>query len=409
MPMLALTSPRPCTSSASTSGPSRHARSSCPQRTAPSSGRRRTTYRARRDRARAAGHGRAAAAVVGASGPRRTGSRRSAAAVPAAVADAGVDPGDDRRDRHRLHRLDPASRSTRDGTPLCRARTASSTARTPTRSSGSTTRRSRRPSASRRWRPSAASRGSRATAAASPPSGSSRRRFRCSRRIARSTRRPSRWIEAADWIVWQLCGVETRNVCTAGYKGSLPGRPYPLEAYLHALDPDFVDFVHGKLDWPLSPLGGARRRPHARRRRAASACRPGIAVSVGNVDAHVTAPAARVDRARAHARGDGHLDVPRHERRACSPRCPGCAASSRAASRPACSATRPARAASATSSPGSSSSSCRPPTSTRPRGAGSTRTSTSRSSRRPQAPGDARARRARLARAATARSSSTTS
>ena len=28
-----------------------------------------------------------------------------------------------------------------------------------------------------------------------------------------------RWIEAADWIVWQLCGAETRNVCTAGYKG----------------------------------------------------------------------------------------------------------------------------------------------------------------------------------------------
>lgn len=26
-----------------------------------------------------------------------------------------------------------------------------------------------------------------------------------------------RWIEAADWIVWQLTGVETRNVATAGY------------------------------------------------------------------------------------------------------------------------------------------------------------------------------------------------
>src|SRR5690606_36345258 len=27
-----------------------------------------------------------------------------------------------------------------------------------------------------------------------------------------------RIIEAADWIVWRLCGVETRNTCTAGYK-----------------------------------------------------------------------------------------------------------------------------------------------------------------------------------------------
>lgn len=27
-----------------------------------------------------------------------------------------------------------------------------------------------------------------------------------------------RWIEAADWIIWQLTGKETRNSCTAGYK-----------------------------------------------------------------------------------------------------------------------------------------------------------------------------------------------
>jgi L-ribulokinase len=30
--------------------------------------------------------------------------------------------------------------------------------------------------------------------------------------------RTDRWIEGADWIVWQLCGRETRNACTAGYK-----------------------------------------------------------------------------------------------------------------------------------------------------------------------------------------------
>jgi ribulose kinase len=27
-----------------------------------------------------------------------------------------------------------------------------------------------------------------------------------------------RLIEAADWVVWRLTGVETRNSCTAGYK-----------------------------------------------------------------------------------------------------------------------------------------------------------------------------------------------
>src|SRR6266576_2814792 len=30
--------------------------------------------------------------------------------------------------------------------------------------------------------------------------------------------RADRLIEAADWIVWQLTGTETRNSCTAGYK-----------------------------------------------------------------------------------------------------------------------------------------------------------------------------------------------
>ncbi|GIF50718.1 hypothetical protein Afe04nite_52570 [Asanoa ferruginea] len=45
--------------------------------------------------------------------------------------------------------------------------------------------------------------------------------------------RADRWIEAADWIVWELCGVETRNVCTAGYKASTrrantrPGNTWP--------------------------------------------------------------------------------------------------------------------------------------------------------------------------------------
>ena len=64
-----------------------------------------------------------------------------------------------------------------------------------------------------------------------------------------------RWIEAADWIVWQLCGVETRGVGVAGYKGQFQEGRYPSEGYLDALNPEFVDFVRGKLALPLSPLG----------------------------------------------------------------------------------------------------------------------------------------------------------
>ncbi|GIF76473.1 ribulokinase [Asanoa siamensis] len=101
----------------------------------------------------------------------------------------------------------------------------------------------------------------------------------------------ARWIEAADWIVWELCGAETRNVCTAGYKGIHQDGDYPSPDYLAALDPRFAGFVD-KLRQPLSPLGG-RAGSLTARAAALTGLPEGIAVAVGNVDAHVTAPAAR--------------------------------------------------------------------------------------------------------------------
>ena len=101
-----------------------------------------------------------------------------------------------------------------------------------------------------------------------------------------------RWIEAADWIVWQLCGRETRNACTAGYKGIFQDGRYPSEDYLRALHEGFAGFVADKLEHPLAQLGG---RAGSLTAQAASwtGLREGIAVAVGNVDAHVTAPAAQ--------------------------------------------------------------------------------------------------------------------
>src|SRR6266567_4034454 len=46
--------------------------------------------------------------------------------------------------------------------------------------------------------------------------------------------RADRWIEAADWIIWQLCGTETRNACTAGYKGIYQDASYPSRGNLDA-------------------------------------------------------------------------------------------------------------------------------------------------------------------------------
>ncbi|WP_405060105.1 ribulokinase [Kribbella sp. NBC_01505] len=103
-------------------------------------------------------------------------------------------------------------------------------------------------------------------------------------------RRADRWIEAADWIVWQLTGVETRNVCTAGYKGIHTEDGYPSREYLEALNPAFGDFTE-KLEHLLSPLGGLAGRLTTEAA-ALTGLPAGIAVAVGNVDAHVTAAAA---------------------------------------------------------------------------------------------------------------------
>jgi len=104
--------------------------------------------------------------------------------------------------------------------------------------------------------------------------------------------RMDRWVEGADWIIWQLCGRETRNACTAGYKAIHQDGHYPSEDYLRALDERFAGFVADKLQGPLSALG--QRAGDLTAQAAEWTGLPeGIAVAVGNVDAHVTAPAAR--------------------------------------------------------------------------------------------------------------------
>ena len=103
--------------------------------------------------------------------------------------------------------------------------------------------------------------------------------------------RADRWIEAADWIIWQLCGTETRNACTAGYKGIYQDGHYPSEEYLAALDPRFAGFPAAKLAHEVAALG-TRAGSLTAEAAAWTGLPEGIAVAVGNVDAHVTPPAA---------------------------------------------------------------------------------------------------------------------
>ena len=105
-------------------------------------------------------------------------------------------------------------------------------------------------------------------------------------------RRADRWIEAADWIIWQLTGTETRNACTAGYKGIWQDGHYPSPDFLAALNPDFAGFADDKLAHPIAALG-TRAGSLTAEAAGWTGLPEGVAVAVGNVDAHVTAPAAQ--------------------------------------------------------------------------------------------------------------------
>jgi L-ribulokinase len=104
-------------------------------------------------------------------------------------------------------------------------------------------------------------------------------------------RAAERFVEAADWIIWQLTGAETRNACTAGYKAIHQDGRFPTDEYLAALHPEFGDAVDRLMLTDLASLGDCA--GHLCEKAAGwTGLRAGIAVAVGNVDAHVTAPAA---------------------------------------------------------------------------------------------------------------------
>lgn len=100
-----------------------------------------------------------------------------------------------------------------------------------------------------------------------------------------------RLIEATDWVIWQLTGVETRNACTAGYKAIWSSeRGFPSREFLRELDPRLENIVQDKMQETVTPPGKAGSLTEAAAEKLG--LQPGIAVAVGHVDAHAAAPAA---------------------------------------------------------------------------------------------------------------------
>ncbi len=103
-----------------------------------------------------------------------------------------------------------------------------------------------------------------------------------------------RLIEAADWVIWRLTGVESRNSCTAGYKAIWSkSEGFPGREYFAALDPRFADVVDTKMSREVASIG-QKAGELTEEAAAWMGLQPGTAVAVANVDAHVSVPATTV-------------------------------------------------------------------------------------------------------------------
>jgi L-ribulokinase len=103
------------------------------------------------------------------------------------------------------------------------------------------------------------------------------------------------FIEATDWIVWQLTGNERRQRSTAGYKAMWsPVEGLPPADYFKAAYPGF-DRPSEKLGEQFLPLGesAGTLRPEVAERMGLPSTIP---VAVGNVDSFVSVPGAGVER-----------------------------------------------------------------------------------------------------------------
>jgi len=101
------------------------------------------------------------------------------------------------------------------------------------------------------------------------------------------------FIEATDWIIWHLTGSQVRQSATAGYKAMWsPEEGLPPTEYFEAAYPGFSDPAE-KLGTEFVPLGSKAGTLTAERAERLGLTED-VAVAVGNVDAWVSVPGAGV-------------------------------------------------------------------------------------------------------------------
>ena len=106
------------------------------------------------------------------------------------------------------------------------------------------------------WREKWGKAGSTDTAGRSPRNGFSAKTLQIVNEDPEIYDAADRLIEAADWVVWQLTGVETRNSCTAGYKAIWSKREgFPRPEYFAALNPRMEKVIEEKMTTKIIPIG----------------------------------------------------------------------------------------------------------------------------------------------------------
>jgi L-ribulokinase len=161
-----------------------------------------------------------------------------------------------------------------------------------------------------------------------------------------------RYVEASDWLVWQLGGQFTRNTCTAGSRTTGRTR-LPDKDFCHA-ERRLRRLLHRE---DRRPDRRAARSPPFTAEALPDRLPEGIPIAAGNVDAHVACPAVQAAELGQMTAIMG-MSARQIVNDAVSTPCRACGWST-VASSTACTATRPGSPGWATSSPGSSRTPCR--------------------------------------------------
>ncbi|MCA0991331.1 ribulokinase [Pseudalkalibacillus hwajinpoensis] len=102
------------------------------------------------------------------------------------------------------------------------------------------------------------------------------------------------FLEAADWITLQLTGNWIRNNCTLGFKALWDEQHgFPEKAFFKELHPDMENVIEEKFGGEIRKIGESAG-PLLQEWSEALGLSPNTKVSVGNVDAHVSASSSKV-------------------------------------------------------------------------------------------------------------------